>query len=61
MTKQVQKPKGQFDHYVKWSIGEDYTFFAETRVDAESYVKKVGGNLDNLLIHIPELPSGKAV
>ena len=54
MTKQVQKPKGQFDHYVKWSIGE-------TRVDAESYVKKVGGNLDNLLIHIPELPSGKVV
>lgn len=43
-----KKPKGQFDHYKKWTTDEGYTFLAENKEDAEKYLKVTGGHLGKL-------------
>ena len=48
MSKNVSKPKGQFDHYKKWTTNQGYTFLAEDVKDAEKYLKVAGGHLGKL-------------
>ena len=49
MSKKVQKKKGQFGHYKRWTTDQGYTFLAETRDDAILYLKKTNQDLGKLV------------
>tara|TARA_R100001377_G_scaffold78515_1_gene56284 strand:+ start:378 stop:569 length:192 start_codon:yes stop_codon:yes gene_type:complete len=42
MAKKAVSKVGQFDHYKKWTTDKGYTFAAETKKDAEEYLKMMG-------------------
>ena len=44
-----KKNTGQFDHYKKWPTKDmDYSFVAETKEDAEMYLKHIDVNPKDL-------------
>ena len=42
MPKKKTNKVGQFDNYKKWTTDQGYTFVAETKKDAEDYLKHMG-------------------